>query len=87
MFPQLALIVLGVLGTLVPRRCVDTMKRLMLWPSYENTEELRARRWVITFVRLQSLGALLIGLYGLVQSRNDSLPPIPDNPDLTPTED
>ncbi len=83
MLPQLALIVLGAIGTIAPRRYVDTLKRWLLWPSYENPADLEPRGWIVSLVRLQSIGALLLGLY-LVFNSDQELPPIPEHPDLTP---
>lgn len=85
MWPKLFLVA-GAIGTFAPKKCVNTLKQLLLWPSYENPEALEPRDWVVAVFRIQSLIALLVGVYAVVQSTDEQIPPIPNEPDLTPSK-
>ena len=85
MWPKLALLLAGIGGTLFPEECTDTMKQLLLRPSYENPEDLEPRTWVVKVVRIQSFLMVLIGLYLLFVDGNEHPNPVIETPDITPS--
>ena len=84
---KLPLLVVGIVGALFPRAVIDGAKKLMLWPSYENPEDLKPRSWIVTFVRVQSLLLAAVVLYAMTNMESIPDPEVPDVPDLTPSED
>lgn len=80
-------LIIGIVGALFPRSVIDGAKKLLLWPSYENPEDLEARTWVVTFVRIQSLLLAVVALYMMTNSESIPDLEVPDVPDLTPAED
>lgn len=87
MQPKLAFLVVGIVGALFPRSVIDGAKKLLLWPSYENPEDLEPRSWLVTFVRVQSVFLAVVALYTITNSESIPDPEVPDVPDLTPSED
>ena len=84
---KIPFLVLGIVGALFPRSVIDGAKKLLLWPSYENPEDLEPRNWVVRFVRVQSLLLAVVALYTITNSKSIPDPEVPDVPDLTPSED
>lgn len=87
MQPKLPLLVVAVVGAVFPRAVIDGAKKLMLWPSYENPEDLNPRSWIVTFVRVQSLLLAVLILYLMTNSESIPDPEIPEVPDITPSEE
>ncbi|MGM0371386.1 MAG: hypothetical protein ACQEQJ_02640 [Halobacteriota archaeon] len=82
---KLLAVLLGVVGSLFPKRVIEVSKTLALGPSYRNTEALEPRRWFVVAVRIQSLLVLLAGVYALRRSEAPEFE-APSKPTLTPSE-
>ncbi|APE95738.1 hypothetical protein [Halodesulfurarchaeum formicicum] len=82
---KLLTVLLGVVGSVFPRRVIEVSKTMALGPSYRNTEDLEPRQWFVTAVRIQSLLVLLAGVYALRRSDGAEFE-VPSKPTLTPME-
>ncbi|PSQ00238.1 hypothetical protein BRC89_02605 [Halobacteriales archaeon QS_4_70_19] len=69
MLLELLSIATGLPGALFPERTIRTGARLLLGPVYENADELTPRDWYVRAVRLQSVGMVVAGVFGLAQAR------------------
>lgn len=66
MYLPLLSLVAGLPGALAPERTIRAGARLVLGPTYENADALSPRDWYVRAFRLQSLGAVLAGVLGLL---------------------
>jgi hypothetical protein len=65
-FLALLSLVAGLPGALLPERTIRVGARLALGPAYENADDLDPRAWYVRAVRLQSIGAVVAGVLGLL---------------------
>ena len=87
MRPAIAALILGTLGAVFPQTLIDWTKRAMLWPSFENADDLNPRDWYVTAVRVQSVFVALAGLAVILLERRKIDTSVPDDPDLTPSKE
>lgn len=80
MFFALLSLVAGLPGALFPERTIRLGARLALGPAYENADDLEPRAWYVRAVRLQSVGAVVAGVLGLLLAAREAEDGADDEP-------